>query len=156
MRKMLIATSLALLLLTGCQSTGGTNGKAAAQLNGHAEDAMLVMDASAQRQSDGNYKGKVTIKNKAQHSVSLLYNCGGQLWWQGLKSPKPSTDGSVNVCPGIYASELAAGQTTEITLALTSGTVADWNALAVSVRYELPQGSTPSQTTVTTNLRPNN
>jgi uncharacterized protein YcfL len=156
MCKMLLATSLALLLLTGCQPPGGTNSKAAAQLDGHAEDEILAMDANAQRQSDGNYKGKVTIKNKAQHSVSLLYNCGGQLWWQGLKQPKPRTDGSVSVCPGIYSSELAAGQTTEITLPLTSGTVADWNALAVSVRYELPQGSPPLQSTVTANLRPNN
>jgi hypothetical protein len=45
---------------------------------------------------------------------------------------------------------------TEFTLPLTSETVADWNALAVSVRYELPQGSPPLQSTVTANLRPTN
>jgi hypothetical protein len=59
-------------------------------------------------------------------------------------------------CPRIASSELVAGATDTVDIRFTSDQVADWNALAVSVRYSLPDGNPLDSVTVTAQLLPNN
>lgn len=109
-------------------------------LGGSAEDDVLSIQAVADRGHDGQIKVAVTVTNKTDQAVDLLFDCGSLFSWVGLKQPGRSAE---MTCPAVYSQLLAAKATERRELSLDPNDVADWSKLALHLRYELAgeQGS---------------